>query len=128
MVDLDSTRIYRALVLAGAPHVIWSACAGAFLALLLSALQAQVAYRSRQQADHLLFYFLYLFVLMIGAGTIVHAIKGSTVYTIATPIMFDVVVAINLVVLAGCLMLTIASIFLAWLGNVMEKKKMLSRS
>ncbi len=38
--------------------------------------------------------------------------KGSLIYSIASPVPFDVVVVINLVILAGCLALSVVSLLL----------------
>ncbi len=106
----------ESLVLANAPHLFWSLLAGVFVILFLSTIQFQISRKTQNHEETNLFYFLFLVVLMIGAGTIVHAMKGSQIYTIASPVQYDLVKAINLVVLAGCLGLTFVSLILTWKG------------
>jgi len=52
---------------------------------------------------------------MISAGMVVHAVKGSQIYSITSPIQYNLVIAINLVILAGCFILTFVG-FLPYRG------------
>nr|MDO8111324.1 hypothetical protein [Candidatus Sigynarchaeota archaeon] len=103
------------VVLANGPHLIWSLFAGVFVVLFLSTIQFRIEQKVQNNKEIELFYFLFGIVLMISAGMVVHAVKGSQIYSITSPIQYNLVIAINLVILAGCFILTFVG-FLPYRG------------
>ncbi len=98
------------VVVTNGPHLVWSMFAGVFVILFVSTMQFYIMHHMQNRKSPSLFYFLLGVILMLGAGTSIHAIKGSLIYSIMGPVPFNVVVAINLVVLAGCLLLTLVGL------------------
>ncbi len=111
------------MVVTNGPHLVWSMFAGVFVILFVSTMQFYIMHYLQNRKSPSLFYLLLGVILMLGAGTSIHAIKGSLIYSIMGPVPFNVVVVINLVVLAGCLLLTLVGLLLARNGfrNPLQK-------
>lgn len=100
------------VVILNGSHLLGSFFAGVFVILFLVTIQSLVSEKIQNHKESNVYYLLFGVVLMLGAGTFLHAIKGSLIYSIASPVPYDVVVVINLVILAGCLALTVVGLLL----------------